>query len=158
VTNCRNDNSWCQKKAAGDFPNVRSANRCIGVVSILQKFLARAATQLQGRSAMSTFARSTNHGRAFVATCVFAAFIWALALSVSPQLHQRVHADASRAEHSCAVTAIASGAYEHAGPPPLVSGPLPAVQFSEIAALTSQWVESLFLKAHIFANAPPARG
>jgi hypothetical protein len=106
---------------------------------------------------MSTFARSTNHGRAFVTTCVFAAFVWALALSVSPQLHQRVHADASRAEHSCAVTAIASGAYEQAGPPPLVSAPLPAVQFSEIAALTSQWVESLFLKAHIFANAPPAR-
>lgn len=106
---------------------------------------------------MSTFARSTNHGRTFVATCVFAAFVWAIALSVSPQLHQRVHADASRAEHSCAVTAIAAGAYEDAGPPPLVGGPLPAVQF-EIAALTSQWVDSLFLKAHIFANAPPARG
>jgi hypothetical protein len=157
VTNCRNDNSWCQKKVAGDFYQRYSANRCIGVASILQKFLARAATQLQGRCAMSTFARSTNHGRAFVATCVFAAFVWALALSVSPQLHQRVHADASRAEHICAVTAIASGAYEHASPPPLVSAPLPAVQFSEIAALTSQWVESLFLKAHIFANAPPAR-
>jgi hypothetical protein len=107
---------------------------------------------------MSTSARSTNHGRTFVATCVFAAFVWALALSVSPQLHQRVHADASRAEHSCAVTAIVSGAYEHSGSPPLVSAPAPAVQFSEIAALTSQWVEPLFLKAHIFANAPPARG
>jgi hypothetical protein len=112
----------------------------------------------QAPCAMRTFARSANHGRAFVTICVFAAFIWALALSVSPQLHQRVHADASRAEHNCAVTAIASGTYEHAGPSPLVSAPLPAVQFSEIAALTSQWVESLFLKAHIFANAPPARG
>jgi hypothetical protein len=107
---------------------------------------------------MSTFARSRNHGRTFIATCVFAAFIWALALSVSPQLHQRVHADANRGEHSCAVTAIASGAYDDAGAPPLLSAPLPAVQFSEISALTSQWVESLFLKAHIFANAPPARG
>jgi hypothetical protein len=107
---------------------------------------------------MSTFARSTNHGRAFVATCVGAAFLWTLALSVSPQLHQRVHADANRAEHSCAVTAIASGTYEHAGPPPLVSAPLPAVQFSKIRALTPQWVESLFLKAHIFAHAPPVRG
>jgi len=107
---------------------------------------------------MSTSARSRNHGRTFVSTCVFAAFVWAIALSVSPQLHQRVHADASCAEHSCAVTAIASGTYEHAGSPPLVSAPAPAVQFSEIAALTSQWVEPLFLKAHIFANAPPARG
>ncbi|HYK23603.1 MAG TPA: hypothetical protein VEU75_02940 [Candidatus Acidoferrum sp.] len=28
-------NNWCQKKVAGDFPNVRSANRCIAAVSIL---------------------------------------------------------------------------------------------------------------------------
>ena len=107
---------------------------------------------------MSTFARSTNHGRTFVATCVFAAFVWAIALSVSPQLHQRVHADASRAEHSCAVTAIAAGAYEDAGPPPLVGGPLPAVQFSKIPALTPCWVQSPFLGACIFEHAPPALG
>ena len=68
---------------------------------------------------MSTFARSTNHGRAFVATCVGAAFLWALALSVSPQLHQCIHADANRAEHSCAVTAIASGNCDHVTYPPL---------------------------------------
>jgi hypothetical protein len=114
--------------------------------------------RLEDRSAMSMFARSSNNGRTFIATCVFAAFLWALGLSVSPQLHQRVHADASRAEHSCAVTAIASGSYEHAPQPPLVSAPLPALQFSKNAALTRQWVESLFLKAHVFANAPPVRG
>jgi hypothetical protein len=107
---------------------------------------------------MRPFARSTNHGRTFVAICVGAAFLWALALSVSPQLHQRVHADANRAEHSCAVTAIASGTYDHTACPPLVSAPLPAVQFSKIPALTPKWVESLFLKAHIFAHAPPALG
>jgi hypothetical protein len=113
--------------------------------------------QLQDRSAMSTFARSTNHGRTFIATCVFAAFVWALALSVSPQLHERVHADANRAEHTCAVTAIASGNCDHTAYPLLVSAPLPVLQFSENAALTRQWVESLCLKAHIFANAPPVR-
>jgi hypothetical protein len=104
---------------------------------------------------MSTFARSRNHGRTFIATCVGAAFIWALALSVSPQLHQRVHADAGRAEHSCAITALASGAYEHAGPPPLVSAPQPAAEFSEAAILCPVWVQPLFLCAHIFAHAPP---
>jgi len=57
---------------------------------------------------MSTFARSRNHGRAFIAICVGAAFLWALALSASPQLHQRVHADAKRAEHGCVATMIAS--------------------------------------------------
>jgi hypothetical protein len=113
--------------------------------------------RLQGRSAMNTFARSKSHGHAFVATCVFAAFVWALALSVSPQLHQRVHADANRAEHSCAVTAIASGNCDHVTHPPLVSTPTQAVQFSKVPALTPKWVQSLFLKAHIFAHAPPAR-
>jgi hypothetical protein len=105
---------------------------------------------------MRTFARSTNHGRRFVATCVGAAFLWTLALSASAQLHQRVHADASSAEHSCAVTAIASGTCHHATHPPLAGTPAPAVQFSKIPALTPKWVESLFLKAHVFAHAPPA--
>jgi hypothetical protein len=123
----------------------------------LQKFLARAATRLQGRCAMSTFARSTNHGRTFVATCVFAAFVWALALSVSPQLHQRVHADANRAEHSCAATMIASGNYDHATPPPLVDANALVPQFSKIPALTPCWVQSPFLGARIFEHAPPAR-
>ncbi len=105
---------------------------------------------------MSRFARSRNHGRAFVAVCVFAAFLCALALSASPQLHQRIHADANRVEHNCAATMIASGSYDHAGHPPLVSAPVPPAQFSKIPALTPQWVESLFLGACIFEHAPPA--
>ena len=110
----------------------------------------------EDRSAMSMFARSGNNGRTFIATCVFAAFVWTLALSVSPQLHQRVHADASRAEHSCAVTAIASGSYEDAPQPPLVSALQPTVEFSKTGELNSVWVQPLFLCAHIFAHAPPA--
>jgi hypothetical protein len=107
---------------------------------------------------MSMFARSTNHGRTLVATCVFAAFVWALALSASPQLHQRVHKDANRVEHNCGVTMIASGSYDHSVQVPLVSAPVPAIQFSEIPALTSCWVQSPFLGACIFEHAPPARG
>jgi hypothetical protein len=106
---------------------------------------------------MSTFARSINHGRAFVAGCVFAAFLYALALSASPQLHQRVHPDANRVEHNCAATMIASGSYNHVAHVPLVSAPVPAIQFSKIPALTPQWVQSPFLGAHIFEHAPPAR-
>src|SRR5438046_1850548 len=109
--------------------------------------------RLEDRSAMSTFARSTNHGRAFVATCVFAAFVWALALSVSPQLHQRVHADASRTEHNCAVTAITSGNCDHPTHPPLVSAPVPSIQFSTIPVLNPCWVQSPFLGACIFEHA-----
>jgi len=107
---------------------------------------------------MSRFARSRNHGRAFVAVCVFAAFLWALALSASPQWHQRLHSDANRVEHNCAVTMIASGSYDHAADVPLVSAPVAAVQFSKIPALTPCWVQSPFLGARIFEHAPPARG
>jgi len=122
----------------------------------LQKFLAQDAARSEDRSAMSTFARPTNRGRALITICVSAAFVWALALSASPQLHQRVHTDANRAEHNCAATMIASGSYEHAAHPPLVSAPVPAVQFSKIPALTPQWVQSPFLGASIFEHAPPA--
>jgi hypothetical protein len=106
---------------------------------------------------MNSSARSNNHGRAFVATCVFAAFLWALALSASPQLHQRVHKDANRVEHNCAATMIASGSYDHASHPPLVSADALVPQFSKIPALTSCWVQSPFLGACIFEHAPPAR-
>jgi hypothetical protein len=104
---------------------------------------------------MSTFARSTNHGRTFVATCVFGAFVWALALSVSPQLHQRVHKDANRVEHSCVATMIASGNYNYSAHVPLVSASVPAVQFSKVPALNPLWVQSVFRGACIFEHAPP---
>ena len=84
---------------------------------------------------MSMSARSNNYGRAIVAAFVSIGFLWTLALSASPQLHQRVHPDANRAEHSCAATMIASGSYDHAAHPPLVSASVPAIQFSEIPAL-----------------------
>ena len=108
---------------------------------------------------MSTLARSTTtRGRAFVTAFVFAGFLWALALSASPQLHQCLHKDANRLEHNCAVTMIASGNYDHAAHPPLVTVPVPSIHFSTIPALTPQWVESPFLGARIFEHAPPARG
>jgi len=105
---------------------------------------------------MSTLARSNNYGRGFVAAFVSAAFLWTLALSVSPQLHARIHADANRGDHTCAVTLIATGNYDHAAQPPLIRAPEPSDQFSNIAALSSTWVPPLFLGAHIFAHAPPA--
>jgi hypothetical protein len=104
---------------------------------------------------MRRFARSRNQGRAFVAVCVFAAFLWALVLSASPQFHQRVHPDANRVDHSCAVTLVAAGNYDHATQPPLVSAPDSIEQFGRIPALTSTWVKPFFLNAHIFAHAPP---
>ncbi len=122
-----------------------------------EKLLAQHASPSQARGTMNRFPRSTNRGRSFVAIFVSVGFLWALALSASPQLHQRVHPDASRVEHNCAATMIASGNYDHASHPPLVSAALPAIQFSKIPALTPHWVESPFLGARIFEHAPPAR-
>src|SRR5215831_15482501 len=92
-------------------------------------------------SAMRRFARSEDCGRAVLAGFVFAAFFWALALSASPQLHQRVHADAKRVEHSCAVTLITSGSFEHAAHPAPVSAPQPEIGFSKAEALSGVWVQ-----------------
>ena len=104
---------------------------------------------------MSASGCSTNRGRALVAGFVSVAFLWALALSVSPQLHQRFHQDANRLEHSCAVTMIASGSYNHVAHVPLVTAPVQAPQFSKTSALTPCWVQSPFLGACIFEHAPP---
>jgi hypothetical protein len=100
--------------------------------------------------------KSCTTARACVAVFVSAAFLWMLVLSASPQLHARIHADANRTDHVCAITLIASGSYEHAAQPPLVSANALVSQFSEIPALTPCWVQSPFLGACIFEHAPPA--
>jgi hypothetical protein len=124
---------------------------------ILQKLLAQFQERTEARRAMSMVPRLTNRGSAFVATCVAAVFLWTLALSASPQMHVRLHPDANRAEHTCAVTLVTSGSYTHSVHVPLVSAPIPAVQFSTIPALNPLWVPSPFLGASIFEHAPPAR-
>ena|SRR5438128_9678059 len=95
--------------------------------------------------------------RAIVAAGILSAFLWTLTLSVSPSLHERIHSDANRAEHKCAVTLIGSGNCNHSADVPLVSAPVPAVQFSTIPALHPLWVPSPFLGACIFEHAPPVR-
>jgi hypothetical protein len=106
---------------------------------------------------MSTSARLTGRSQGVIATFISAAFFWTLLLSISPNLHARVHADANRADHICAVSLIASGSYDHAASPLPVSAPQFATRFSKIPALSSTWVQPLFLCAHVFAHAPPAR-
>jgi hypothetical protein len=107
---------------------------------------------------MNSAGRSQNSARVLVAAVLFAAFSWTLLVSVSPQVHGGIHSDANRSDHFCAITLIASGKYEHAVQPPLVSAPQFDVRFATSAELTSTWVKPLFLNAHIFAHAPPARG
>jgi len=104
---------------------------------------------------MNSSGRSQTCARVLVAAVLFAAFSWTVFVGVSPQLHAGIHADANRSDHVCAITLVASGSYEHAAQPPLLSAPVFKARFPAEAPLTSTWVKPLLLNAHIFAHAPP---
>ena len=93
--------------------------------------------------------------RASVAILASAAFLWALTLSVSPQLHERVHPDANRTEHTCAATFVASSNYDHTAVALLISAPVPLGEF-DIPTLSPRWIQPVFLVAAVFEHAPPA--
>jgi len=95
--------------------------------------------------------------RGAIAAWICAAFLSALALSVSPQWHEWLHPKANAGQHECAVTLIGSGNYQHTPTAPLVVAPAPALQFSFVPALHPVWVASPFIGARIFEHAPPAR-
>jgi hypothetical protein len=95
--------------------------------------------------------------RPIFAAFVSAAFLWTLSLAASPALHARIHPDAARSEHTCAVTLVASGSYDHVADIPQIGLPVAANQFAILPALTPRWVASPFLGASVFEHAPPAR-
>jgi hypothetical protein len=102
--------------------------------------------------------RNSTGTRALIAAAASAAFLWTLALTSSPELHGRIHKDANRPGHTCAITLIASGSYDQSASAPVISASAPAVQFLQNLELNSVWVQPLFFSAHIFAHAPPALG
>jgi hypothetical protein len=106
--------------------------------------------------AVNTTRRSQSYAPVLIAAVLFATFSWTLLVSVSPQLHGYIHDDANRGDHVCAVTLTASGSYDHASQPPLISAPQFDVGFAASSSLTLAWVSPVFLNAHIFAHAPPA--
>jgi hypothetical protein len=94
--------------------------------------------------------------RAAVSVGLIGAFLFATALSASPQLHERFHSDANQAQHECSVTLIAGGNYDHAAPAPVFVRPNFSTQISDVATLNPIWVASPFLSASIFEHAPPS--
>jgi hypothetical protein len=96
----------------------------------------------------------SSTARAWVGLLASAAFLWALTLSVSPELHQRLHSDANRVDHSCAVTFLASGNCNHSPVALLISAPVQTDEFN-IPELTPLWAQSVFLLASVFEHAPP---
>jgi hypothetical protein len=104
---------------------------------------------------MNSCARSQRRDRILLSAVLFAAFGWALFVGSSPQSHARIHPDANRTDHICAITLIASGSYKHSAQPQLIGAPQLHLQFSALAALVPTWVRPVFFNAHIFALAPP---
>ncbi|HZR78489.1 MAG TPA: hypothetical protein VFA58_04735 [Chthoniobacterales bacterium] len=99
--------------------------------------------------------RSSTSRRAFVAVIASTAFLWALTLSVCPQLHKQIHSDANQGNHSCAVTFVASGNLHHAPVAILINAPFYFDQ-TRVPELTPLWVQPLFLLASAFEHGPPA--
>src|SRR3954451_14633878 len=92
-----------------------------------------------------------------VAVFAVAAFFWTIALSVAPELHQRIHTGQTGADHSCAVTFVGSGSYLHA---PAAAAPGVArfeMEFTALPEMVPCWVPSPFLAGAVFEHAPPSR-
>src|SRR3954465_7076520 len=103
------------------------------------------------------YAMRQNRAFRCVAFLATVAFLWTIALSASPELHQRVHSDANRVEHSCAVTSIASGHVHHSSPPVLIDSGIPNYPNQQCVFQVAHCVLSCFLSAAIFEHAPPVR-
>ena len=64
-------------------------------------------------------------GQRWTGAMLVIAILWAVTLTVSPQLHELVHPDADHEDHDCAVTLFLGGGLEHSPlVPSLVVGPL----------------------------------
>jgi hypothetical protein len=85
---------------------------------------------------------------------LISAFLFALALAVAPQLHERLHTDSSAAGHNCAATLISSGNCDHA------CAALPAceLQVLQVATVTVSHVTAVAapLTFTLLEHAPPA--
>lgn len=99
--------------------------------------------------------KSSTSIRASVAILASASFLWALIVSASPQLHERIHSDAHQVEHNCAATLVASGNYHHSPVALLIRAPVPLGQF-DIPTLSPRWIQPVYLIASVFEHAPPA--
>ncbi len=93
--------------------------------------------------------------RAAIHLALLGSFVFALALSASPSLHERFHPDAKQPGHECVATLIASGKFDHVAPPIVFLAPPAPAQFSDLASLNPAWVPTPFSRSRIFEHAPP---
>lgn len=95
-----------------------------------------------------------------VAACVLLQMLLALALAVSPDLHEQLHHDAGSPFHDCAVTHLIHGDFGDAVPVPLITAgpPQPAPEAYLFTEARAAWVQPLFLANGVLEHAPPMFG
>lgn len=90
-----------------------------------------------------------------VAASFIGAFLFALLLSATPQLHERIH-NAGAVSHECAVTVVSSGNCECLACIPPLCGPPPSV-FQESVSTRGFLANASTLDFSLLEHAPPAR-
>lgn len=95
-----------------------------------------------------------NSFRAIVVGIVSIAFLWMVALSVSPELHASIHAHASDVAHHCGATLLASGHCQDSQATPPVTSPVFLPLLKPVRVITPT-VQSPFLIVRALEHAPP---
>ena len=93
--------------------------------------------------------------RAAITAGSLAAFLFALVLSATPQLHEQLHGATGVGNHECAATLLASGNYQHT-PTVTISLAPPAPPNIFVQALSSFPLVSARLAFSLLEHAPPA--
>jgi hypothetical protein len=95
-------------------------------------------------------------GQRWTGALLVVAVLWALTLSVSPQLHELVHPDADHEDHDCAVTLFLGGGLLHSPVlPSLVAGPL-CTFLRHAPSPPPVILAVLFTGQSVFERGPPA--
>jgi hypothetical protein len=93
--------------------------------------------------------------RAIVAAGCVGALLFAVVLSVIPQLHEQIHGATGAPNHECVVTLLTSGNCQHTPIAPLsVAPPAPPAGFAHV--LVSFRLVSAHLDFSLLEHAPPA--
>ncbi|MFL6588715.1 MAG: hypothetical protein ACJ8M4_00935 [Chthoniobacterales bacterium] len=93
--------------------------------------------------------------RAAIATGSLVAFLFALVLSSTPQLHDQLHGATGAASHECAATLLASGNYQYTRLAAVALAP-PSPRRIFVPTLSSSPLVSPHLKFSVLEHAPPA--
>lgn len=109
---------------------------------------------------MKTLRRIYRHTPALfqvLALGVMLPWLAALAMAVSPDLHEHVHHDACHEDHECVVTHLQAGDFGDLVPPPAFLGVPDFICYQEpLAREIKTWLPATFLNNGILEHAPPA--